>query len=104
MRCTSVAARRCPASEQGTGGTWGTREQSEPEIKRVADMRMSRRTFEALVERALGTIPAELRGRMDNVEIVVDAWPDEGHYATVGLEPRDTPFGLFDVVPLIEGG
>ena len=32
-------------------------------------MRMSRRKFEALVERALGTIPAEIRGRMDNVEI-----------------------------------
>ena len=50
-------------------------------------MRISQRKFEALVERALGTIPAEIRRRMDNVEIVVDAWPDEAHYATVGLEP-----------------
>src|SRR2546428_405115 len=67
-------------------------------------MRMSRRKFEALVERALGTIPAEIRGRMDNVEIVVEDWPDEGHYATVGLEPTETLFGLYEGVPLIERG
>ena len=67
-------------------------------------MRISQRKFEALVERALGTIPAEIRRRMDNVEIVVDAWPDEAHYATVGLEPGETLFGLYEGVPLIERG
>jgi predicted Zn-dependent protease with MMP-like domain len=67
-------------------------------------MRVSRRKFEVLVERALGTIPAEIRGRMDNVEIVVEDWPDEGHYATVGLEATETLFGLYEGVPLIERG
>jgi len=56
------------------------------------------------VERALGTIPAEIRGRMDNVEIVVEDWPGEGHYATVGLEPTETLFGLYEGVPLIDRG
>ena len=67
-------------------------------------MRISQRKFEALVERALGTIPAEIRRRMDNVEIVVDEWPDEAHYGTVGLEPGETLFGLYEGVPLIERG
>lgn len=67
-------------------------------------MHLSRRKFEALVERALRTIPAEIRRRMDNVEIVVEAWPDDTHYATVGLEPDETLFGLYEGVPLIERG
>src|SRR5207249_2508703 len=72
--------------------------------RRGSAMRISQRKFEALVERALGTIPAEIRRRMDNVEIVVDEWPDEAHYGTVGLEPGETLFGLYEGVPLIERG
>ncbi len=65
---------------------------------------MSRRKFETLVERALQTIPAEIRTRMDNVGLVVEDWPDEAHYATVGLGPGETLFGLYEGVPLIERG
>jgi len=70
----------------------------------VSSMRMSRRKFETLVERALQTIPAEIRTRMDNVGLVVEDWPDEAQYATVGLEPGETLFGLYEGVPLIERG
>ncbi len=65
---------------------------------------MSRRKFETLVERALQTISAEIRTRMDNVGLVVEDWPDEAQYATVGLEPGETLFGLYEGVPLIERG
>jgi predicted Zn-dependent protease with MMP-like domain len=67
-------------------------------------MRLSRRSFETLVERALASIPSELRSRMDNVQIVVEAWPDEDHYAAVGLEAGETLFGLYEGVPLVERG
>jgi len=70
----------------------------------VSSMRMSRRKFETLVERALQTISAEIRTRMDNVGLVVEDWPDEAQYATVGLEPGETLFGLYEGVPLIERG
>src|SRR5712692_1749633 len=67
-------------------------------------MRLSRRKFEALVERALASIPPEIRSRMDNVQVVVEAWPDGDHAAEVGLEPGETLFGLYEGVPLVERG
>ncbi len=67
-------------------------------------MRLSRRMFETLVERALASIPAELRSRMDNVQIVVEGWPDEAHFAEAGLEAGETLFGLYEGVPLVERG
>ncbi len=67
-------------------------------------MRLSRRKFEALVAQALLTIPEEIRARMDNVGIVVEDWPDDGHYADVGLEPGETLFGLYEGVPLTDRG
>lgn len=54
--------------------------------------------------RALLTIPEEIRARMDNVEIVVEAWPEEDHAAAAGLEPGDTLFGLYEGVPLVDRG
>jgi len=67
-------------------------------------MRLSRRKFEALVAQALLTIPEEIRARMDNVGIVVEGWPDDNHYAEVGLEPGETLFGLYEGVPLTDRG
>jgi len=65
---------------------------------------LSRRKFEALVAQALRSIPEEIRARMDNVEIVVEAWPDEDHAAAAGLGPGETLFGLYEGVPLVDRG
>lgn len=67
-------------------------------------MRVVRRKFEALVARALLTIPEEIRTRMDNVEIVVEAWPDEDQATAAGLEPGEVLFGLYEGVPLVDRG
>jgi predicted Zn-dependent protease with MMP-like domain len=67
-------------------------------------VKLSRRKFEALIERALQTIPPQIRARMDNVQIVVADWPDETHYEAVQLDPGETLFGLYEGVPLPERG
>src|SRR3989449_10484163 len=124
MRWSSGAPYRCPAPTQkgrllsllsllgllglndsrGSAGRQSRLRRPRRLSRRGSGMRISQRKFEALVERALGTIPAEIRRRMDNVEILVDAWPDEAHYGTVGLGPGETLFGLYEGVPLIERG
>lgn len=67
-------------------------------------MRLSRKAFEALVVRALDTIPDAIRARMDNVEIVIEDWPSEEQHTALGLEPDDALFGLYEGTPLIERG
>ena len=37
---------------------------------------LSRETFERLVAQALNELPESFRERLDNVEVVVEAWPD----------------------------
>ncbi len=62
--------------------------------------RVSRKRFEALVAEALRGIPADLRGALDNIEVVVDDWPTEEQLADVGLGPDDVLFGLYQGTPL----
>jgi predicted Zn-dependent protease with MMP-like domain len=56
---------------------------------------MTRRKFEALVERALRRLPRRFRTRVANVVVVVEDWPDEETLADLGIEPPDTLFGLY---------
>jgi predicted Zn-dependent protease with MMP-like domain len=56
---------------------------------------MTRRKFEALVERALRRLPRRFRTRVSNVAVVVEDWPDEATLADLGIEPPDTLFGLY---------
>ncbi len=62
--------------------------------------RVSRKRFGALVAEALRGIPADLRGALDNIEVVVDDWPTEAQLADVGLGPDDVLFGLYQGTPL----
>jgi predicted Zn-dependent protease with MMP-like domain len=56
--------------------------------------------IEALAERALGTIPAELKRQLGNVVIRVDEFPDEEVEEEMGLESPFDILGLYCGVAL----
>jgi predicted Zn-dependent protease with MMP-like domain len=60
--------------------------------------------FEGLVEEALSTLSAEIRAHMENVDVIVEYWPDEETLADAGLEGEDPSelLGLYRGVPLTE--
>ena len=62
---------------------------------------MKRAEFEALVEEALGRIPRRFREAMENVEIVIEDWPDADLIREIG-DPDAALYGSFDGRPLPE--
>jgi predicted Zn-dependent protease with MMP-like domain len=58
-------------------------------------MKLGRREFEALVERALAGLPKRFRRRLDNIAIVVRDWADAATLDEMGIEPPDTLYGLY---------
>jgi predicted Zn-dependent protease with MMP-like domain len=56
---------------------------------------MTRRKFEALVDRALRRLPRRFRTQLANVAVVVEDWPDAATLADLGIEPPDTLYGLY---------
>ncbi|MBI4593669.1 MAG: metallopeptidase family protein [Candidatus Rokubacteria bacterium] len=65
---------------------------------------MTRRQFEALVEKALRRLPRRFKDRLANIAIVVEGWADERTLAEMGIEPPDTLYGLYRGVNLTERG
>lgn len=61
---------------------------------------MTRRQFEALVDRALRKLPRPFRDRLANIAVVVEDWPDDETLADMGIEPPDTLYGLYRGVDL----
>lgn len=61
---------------------------------------MTRRQFEAVVERALRRLPKKFRAKLANIAVVVEDWPDEETLADLGIEPPDTLYGLYRGVDL----
>ena len=61
---------------------------------------MTRRQFEALVEKALRRLPRPFREKLANIAIVVEDWPDDETLADMGIEPPDTLYGLYRGVDL----
>jgi predicted Zn-dependent protease with MMP-like domain len=61
---------------------------------------MTRRQFEALVDRALRKLPRPFRDKLANIAVVVEAWPDDETLAEMGIEPPDTLYGLYRGVDL----
>jgi predicted Zn-dependent protease with MMP-like domain len=61
---------------------------------------MTRRQFEALVERALRGLPRRFRERIANIAVVVEDWADDETLAEMGIEPPDTLYGLYRGVDL----
>ena len=61
---------------------------------------MTRRQFEAIVERALRRLPRPFREKLDNVAVVVEDWPDDETLDEMGIEPPDTWYGLYRGIDL----
>ena len=61
---------------------------------------MTRRQFEALVDRALRRLPRKFKDKLANIAVVVEAWPDDATLAELGIEPPDTLYGLYRGVDL----
>jgi predicted Zn-dependent protease with MMP-like domain len=58
-------------------------------------VRLSRRAFEQLVDRAVSRLPKRFRAKLDNIAVVVEDWADEETLAEMGIEPPDTLYGLY---------
>ena len=63
-------------------------------------IQMTYREFVRHVRRAYGQLPAGVRRRLDNVDVVVEEWPSEDEAALVGR--YDALFGLYQGLPLTE--
>ncbi len=61
---------------------------------------MTRRQFEALVDRALRRLPRPFRAKLANIAVVVEDWADDATLAEMGIEPPDTLYGLYRGVDL----
>src|SRR5712691_2444783 len=56
---------------------------------------MTRKQFEALVEKALRKLPRRFKDKLSNVVVVVEAWADDETLAEMEIEPPDTLYGLY---------
>jgi len=65
-----------------------------------AVVRLGRKRFEQLVADALRQIPPEFQRALDNVEVVIEAWPTAEQLADAGLDPDELLFGLYQGTPL----
>jgi len=61
---------------------------------------MTKRQFEALVERALRRLPRAFKDKLANIAVVVEDWPTDETLAELGIEPPDTLYGLYRGVDL----
>jgi predicted Zn-dependent protease with MMP-like domain len=61
---------------------------------------MTRRQFEAVVERALRGLPRVFKDKLANIAVVVEDWADDETLEEMGIEPPDTLYGLYRGVDL----
>lgn len=60
--------------------------------------------FELAVSDALDTLPDEFDRKLENVEIVVEIWPDREQLASVGATNPTALFGLYQGIPQTRRG
>lgn len=60
---------------------------------------MELQRFEELVARAVDELPEEIRGYLDNVDIVVEELPSPGQLRKLRMHSGYTLFGLYEGVP-----
>lgn len=65
---------------------------------------MDRTEFRRLVEEALTRIPDEFRLAMDNLQIVIEDWPDPAVMEDVTGDPDEVLYGLYSGTPLPDRG
>jgi predicted Zn-dependent protease with MMP-like domain len=54
------------------------------------------------VAEALDSLPAEFQEKLENVDVVIEAWPSNEDLQGAGLSREETLFGLYQGVPLTE--
>jgi predicted Zn-dependent protease with MMP-like domain len=60
---------------------------------------MTMEDFEYIVTDAITALPPELKDRLDNVEVVVEEWPDPATLQIVGARHRSHLLGFYHGVP-----
>ena len=65
---------------------------------------MEREHFEELVAEVYEGLPLEFRQKLENIVLIVEDWPSQELLASVGLRHRSQLLGLYEGVPLTEGG
>ena len=65
-------------------------------------MRVTRREFHRLVQRAFRDLPMGIQQALDNVAILVEDWPEVDELEMAGPEGREGLLGLYTGVPLSE--
>ncbi|HTO13010.1 MAG TPA: metallopeptidase family protein [Candidatus Binatia bacterium] len=63
---------------------------------------MTRRQFEALVEKSLRKLPRAFKDKVANIAVVVEDWADDATLAEMGIEPPDTLYGLYQGVDITQ--
>jgi predicted Zn-dependent protease with MMP-like domain len=61
---------------------------------------VNRLRFERLVAQALDDLPPEFQEKMENVEVVIEAWPSREEVRRMGLPAGETLLGLYEGIPL----
>lgn len=60
---------------------------------------MDRHAFERLVVEAMNTLPEGFRARLDNVEVVVEDWPDRETMRQAGVRHPAQLLGFYHGIP-----
>lgn len=60
---------------------------------------MKRSEFEKLVEQAVHSLPRQFRQKLDNVEIVIESWPNPQILKNIGIGSAGLLFGLYQGTP-----
>jgi predicted Zn-dependent protease with MMP-like domain len=65
-------------------------------------MMLSSSEFESLAAEALDDLPPFFQEQMENVEVLIKAWPTRRELDDAGVEPGYTLLGLYHGIPLTE--
>jgi predicted Zn-dependent protease with MMP-like domain len=65
-------------------------------------MMLTSSEFERLTAEALDDLPPFFHDRMENVEVLIKAWPSRRELADAGVAPGYTLLGLYHGIPLTE--
>lgn len=65
---------------------------------------MQREKFEALVARAIDSLPPEFQRKLENIDVVVEDWPTPGQLRKAKLSHPNQLLGLYQGVPQTRRG
>ncbi len=60
---------------------------------------MEKQKFEAIVSRAIETLPAEFQSKLENVDVLIEDWPSPNQIRRLGLRYKTQLLGLYEGVP-----